>query len=151
VTHRGNERIKQALDLLNRFAPDEYSAVFRKLRSVEVNPRLCPPGAIACTGKPIGRKAVLVRPPEFRSAIDVAVTLRHEAHHIVLLPGGRWTILSHICGPCDTPELQSIDPIYQRDAQVRAAIVRGLEVEALLALHEERRRQQQRLALGYLY
>ncbi|MBI4438176.1 hypothetical protein HY631_04460 [Candidatus Uhrbacteria bacterium] len=132
--------IRTALGLLQHYVPEEHAAVRRKVLTIAFSPTACGPGALACITQRLHRVAILAVPPEQHGVLETAISISHEARHIWLWPDGSSTLLPHRCGRCDTAESQATDAIYQRDGEVRARIQLGLEVDAILASEDRRRR-----------
>jgi len=123
--------VNAAIELLRRFDHPEFVAVMTKLVAVEHDPYFCGCSADACVSAARPRVMVLRDPPSVLGQLDLAVLLRHEAHHIQLLPGGRYWMLPHQCSEphCLDPYERFADPVYSADELTRTRIVNGLEIE----------------------
>jgi hypothetical protein len=122
--------VNEVLRLMNQYQPAWCDHVLRAASAIRFDAAACGHGALACTGGDHGRVIVLARRPSVMGVEETYVSIRHEGDHIRLSNDGSYRIEKHVCGPCDTQELQRRDPIYQRDARARAVLRNAIQAEA---------------------
>ncbi len=126
-------RVRFALDALDRHVPKELAHVRRALQFIMMSPA---PWAFdgsvrAHTALTIwGRGTMLIHRPSAMPIEDIAVSVTHEARHIVLHPSGTFTLREHTFGRrTPTLEERQADPIYARDDEVHRILSAGLRRE----------------------
>jgi hypothetical protein len=127
-------RIRQALDALGRHLPSEHAHVCRALQYIRMTlwPWGAPSSVRAYTGGPWGRGMILVHRPTTLPLEEIAVSVAHEARHIVLHPNGTHSYVFHAFGSRPpTPAERLADPIYARDDEVRRVLSAGLAREGV--------------------
>lgn len=126
-------RVCFALDALDRHLPEELVHIRRALQFIMVSPRpwSFDPSIRAHTAMTVwGRGMMLVHRPSALSIEEIAVSVSHEARHIVIHPNGTHSYREHAFGPREpTLEERRADPIYARDDEVRRVLSAGLRRE----------------------
>ena len=123
-------RVISALRLLRLAAWRYFEHFLIEIDEVAYRPGACGPGAVACTGIHLGRRAVLSMDPLSMDLIELAVTLSHESRHHYTTERGRHLIRLLTCRDCSDPAERNTDPIYRSDEALRRRLRRAMRRRA---------------------